>query len=634
MYDGTRVRGVGIVDEEGTPQTLQADLVVDCTGRGSNAHRWLRDIGFEPPEVVEVPCGVRYATTTLRRRPSDMDATFAVTIESPPDGKKLAAFVMPIEGDRWIVTIVSSFGAEAPTDDESFRRTRRHCRRPRSHRCSSARSSSTPIVTHRLPSSKRRRYEHTTRPRRFPRGGRLDLQLQPGLRARHEQRGDASGRPERVPRVSTATTHGCRTSSTTAPRRSSRRRGRSRSERSCVPGEHGAPAAGTDLVNRYMKRVLLATHVSPEVNTEMILVQNPDRRLAAHVRPSDRCAKVSAAVARSRKAGDPAAAVGDPRRVEATVGAARSPPALPRRAPNIYRGIARDDTVRRDSHPAEGAADRVGLRSPNDPRPRSGAAPARRRSPRTSPRGGSHRARFLATGSRRTAADLFLKLVQARGQPRASIDIHAHEAEASPLPSHPFPSAHVPLSSIDAVRFGSRSRSSSIHQHHAHVAMARGRSRARAVARTVDLSDALNAVAAHVETAGELFGPTLMQWRDLAADERQLARVPAPWRDRVDELVELERQWPAAGTGDSLLHLDVRADNVLLTATRVHFVDWPWASVGARWLDLVAMLPSVAMQGGPDPESLWRAHPWSRGVDDDAVDAFVAGTRACSHRTR
>ncbi len=69
----------------------------------------------------------------------------------------------------------------------------------------------------------------------------------------------------------------------------------------------------------------------------------------------------------------------------------------------------------------------------------------------------------------------------------------------------------------------------------------------------------------------------------------------------------------------------MRADNVLLTQERVHFVDWPWAAVGARWLDLVAMLPSVAMQGGPDPEALWRAHPWSRGVDDDAVDAFIAG---------
>ena len=62
--------------------------------------------------------------------------------------------------------------------------------------------------------------------------------------------------------------------------------------------------------------------------------------------------------------------------------------------------------------------------------------------------------------------------------------------------------------------------------------------------------------------------------------------------------------------GSSLLHLDVRADNLLLTADGVCFTDWPWAATGAPWLDLVAFLPSVAMQGGPDPESVWRAHPW------------------------
>ena len=116
-----------------------------------------------------------------------------------------------------------------------------------------------------------------------------------------------------------------------------------------------------------------------------------------------------------------------------------------------------------------------------------------------------------------------------------------------------------------------------------------------------------------------------MQWRDLAEHPDELERVPAPWRNRVDELVDLERRWPAAGAGASLLHFNVRADNVLLTDARVHFVDWPWAAVGARWLDLVAMLPSVAMQGGPDPESAWHAHPFSRGVDADAVDAFIAG---------
>ena len=40
------------------------------------------------------------------------------------------------------------------------------------------------------------------------------------------------------------------------------------------PATTGAKPAGTDLVNRYIARVLLACHTSPEVNAEMTRVQN------------------------------------------------------------------------------------------------------------------------------------------------------------------------------------------------------------------------------------------------------------------------------------------------------------------------------------------------------------------------
>ena len=86
----------------------------------------------------------------------------------------------------------------------------------------------------------------------------------------------------------------------------------------------------------------------------------------------------------------------------------------------------------------------------------------------------------------------------------------------------------------------------------------------------------------------------------------------------------LEEQWPAAVEGETLLHLDTRADNLLLTDDRVYVVDWPWAAVGAPWVDLAPFLPSVAMQGGPDPEEIWDVHPLARGVDGERVDAFLA----------
>ena len=84
--------------------------------------------------------------------------------------------------------------------------------------------------------------------------------------------------------------------------------------------------------------------------------------------------------------------------------------------------------------------------------------------------------------------------------------------------------------------------------------------------------------------------------------------------DRVDEwctrhlpeLAELEAGAPEAARGETLLHFDTRADNLLIAGDRVYVVDWPWARIGAAWVDWVAMAPSVAMQGGPRPEDFLR----------------------------
>jgi Ser/Thr protein kinase RdoA (MazF antagonist) len=101
----------------------------------------------------------------------------------------------------------------------------------------------------------------------------------------------------------------------------------------------------------------------------------------------------------------------------------------------------------------------------------------------------------------------------------------------------------------------------------------------------------------------EVFGDSFDGWRRLRGED---TAGLDPWALRhLDALAELESGWARAAEGDTLVHGDVRADNILLTEERVHVVDWPWACVGAAWFDVVAMLPSVAMQGGPPPHELF-----------------------------
>ncbi|WP_028048842.1 phosphotransferase family protein [Cellulomonas sp. URHD0024] len=80
--------------------------------------------------------------------------------------------------------------------------------------------------------------------------------------------------------------------------------------------------------------------------------------------------------------------------------------------------------------------------------------------------------------------------------------------------------------------------------------------------------------------------------------------------------------------GDSLVHGDLRADNVIIDPDRAHrvwLIDWPHASIGAPWLDLAFMLPSVALQGGGDAATNFRSKSLSEGVHDDDLRAGLAG---------
>src|SRR5438874_2231108 len=126
---------------------------------------------------------------------------------------------------------------------------------------------------------------------------------------------------------------------------------------------------------------------------------------------------------------------------------------------------------------------------------------------------------------------------------------------------------------------------------------------ARVLDALTDLSAALTPAPLKTSTIAERFGEMLRGWRNLAAEG---SGELDPWAEaRLELLARLEAGWEQASTGGTLLHADVRADNVLLTPERVVFVDWPHASLGAPWVDLLAFLPSVAMQGGPKPWELF-----------------------------
>ena len=141
---------------------------------------------------------------------------------------------------------------------------------------------------------------------------------------------------------------------------------------------------------------------------------------------------------------------------------------------------------------------------------------------------------------------------------------------------------------------------------------------ARVLAALQTLADALTPAPISAPPVEETLDELFHGWRSLES--------PADdWvAEHVDELRELESGWAAAATGETLLHCDVRADNILLTQDRVVFVDWPHACVGAAWVDLLAFLPSVAMHGGPHPWEVFESHPLGRDVPPEGLQPVLA----------
>lgn len=64
--DATRVTGVRVVERDGgAERELTADLVVDATGRGGRAIRWLADLGYEPPREDRAAVDIKYVSRSL-----------------------------------------------------------------------------------------------------------------------------------------------------------------------------------------------------------------------------------------------------------------------------------------------------------------------------------------------------------------------------------------------------------------------------------------------------------------------------------------------------------------------------------------------------------------------------------------
>ena len=161
---GTRITGLRVRAPGGTEETrLEADLVVDASGRGSRTPRWLEDLGFARVEETHFRIDVGYATR-MYRKPAGFDAGWRSMIISAelPRIRRFGC-LFPVEGDRWVVTLNGWLKDHPPSDEAGFLAFARSLAQPHLYEALKHAEPLGPICLHRFPHSQWRHYERLPR---------------------------------------------------------------------------------------------------------------------------------------------------------------------------------------------------------------------------------------------------------------------------------------------------------------------------------------------------------------------------------------------------------------------------------------------------------------------------------------
>lgn len=125
------------------------------------------------------------------------------------------------------------------------------------------------------------------------------------------------------------------------------------------------------------------------------------------------------------------------------------------------------------------------------------------------------------------------------------------------------------------------------------------------------------------ELSLDTFAAELADWPGLWEQVRTLRPDLSDEPRHLDEAAGLAARLEVTA-GDTVVHTDVRDDNLLLAADgRTLLCDWNWPVVGAAWIDTVFLL--VGPRGdGLDVESVLATHPLTADVPADHVDVALA----------
>jgi flavin-dependent dehydrogenase len=138
---------------------VDADLVVDATGRGSRAPAWLAALGYPaPPETLVDPL-LGYASRYYAIPPGFDPGWKALYLQADPPATRRTGGLFPQEGGRWICSLSGAGRDYGPTGEDAFLEFARGLRSPVLYEAIRRAEPLTPITGFRRTANHRRHYE-------------------------------------------------------------------------------------------------------------------------------------------------------------------------------------------------------------------------------------------------------------------------------------------------------------------------------------------------------------------------------------------------------------------------------------------------------------------------------------------
>lgn len=294
---------VSVIDLHGTPrrvsgvvldggEILRSDLVVDATGRsGDRTDAWLKRLECPAPAVTKIKIDVGYTTRVLRREPGErISGGLLYLMSAVPPHDKRAGAVFAVEGDRWMVTLGGWHRAHAPTDPEGFAEFAGALPDPLAAKLLASAEPLDGMRAHKFtyPHARRRHFERLrTLPTGYVATGDAICSFNPLY-----GQGMTVGAMEAVALGETLDQEG------RASERMARAFYRKAARIIAVPWQMstgsdfmypetvGPRPLGTGLVNRYVRQLMLAAHVSQEAHLVLLDMQHLLARPSSVLRPA------------------------------------------------------------------------------------------------------------------------------------------------------------------------------------------------------------------------------------------------------------------------------------------------------------------------------------------------------------